>query len=215
MTDSIEKVARRSRWSHKRLIPNLEMNKEPTSETLNFFRIYEYYAHAFQILLPDFNFCPPKFIQQIENKEKKVIRLIEARDFYLPADKKCTSDGELYAYCVGHPVLKEYMPDDVLPDRGFILKILATLDLQHLLEFNKKLLKERYLLIIDRDQDERQHISKHSDSENSDRKLAVKKYMSSEDDLERYLSELESLTDEELSEDTKGYIKKQENLVTP
>lgn len=214
MTDSIEKLGRRSRWSHKRLISDSEMSKEPGSETLNFFKIYEYYAHVFQILLPDFNFCPPKFIQQIENKEKKVIRLIEARDFYLPPDKKGTSDGELYAYCVGHPVLKEYMPDDVLPDRGFILKILATLDLQHLLEFNKQLLKERYLLIIDRDQDERQQSSKRSDSENSDRKLAMKKYMSSEDDLERYLSELESLTDEEMSEDTKGYIKKQENLVT-
>lgn len=191
------------------------MNKDHTSENLLLFKIYEYYSHLFQILLPEFNFCSQLFIRQIESKDKKVLRLAEARDFYLPLDKKGTETSELYSYCMGHPVLKEYMPEDLLPDRAFILKIMATLDLGRLLELNKEHLRERYLLLVDIDNDEHPETPKLSEEEaTQDFKHSYKKYLSSEDDLDRYLSELESLTDEDISEDTKGYIKKQEDLIT-
>lgn len=215
MTDSKEKIVRRSRWSHKRLVHNAEMNKEPTQENLLLFKVYEYYSHLYQILLPDFNFCSQLFIRQIENKDKKVIRFTEARDFYLPLERSGTENRELYLYCMEHPVLKEYIPDDVMPDRAFLLKIMATLDLGRLLEINKELLREKYLIIVDLDQERRNETNKlYEEIHSQESKHSFKKYVNSEDEIDRYLSELESLTDEEMSEDTKGYVKKQDNLIT-
>ena len=64
--------------------------------------------------------------------------------FNLPTLAKIpTSTNELFKYCRAHPELSHYMPLR-MPDRDFLLRVMATLDLSTLIKLNIEVLKIKY-----------------------------------------------------------------------
>ena len=111
--------------------------------------LYDYLSHRYQILLPEFKSCSIEFLKQIESGEKKALLLIATRNFYLPnvtfAPTKAT---DLHKHCVSNPLLKEYIQENRIPNREFLIKIIATLELETLLELNKLILQKKFQIIF-------------------------------------------------------------------
>lgn len=109
------------------------------------YQLYEYLAHKHQLLLPDSAFCTLDFLQSIESGFKKAVPLDKARDFYLPVVSFApTTTEDLYRHCILQSVLKPYMPESKVPNREFLIKIMATFELETLLKMTKLILMIQY-----------------------------------------------------------------------
>lgn len=108
--------------------------------------LHNYLSYKCQILLPKFDLCPVQFLQQVVDKTKKVLPLYQTRCFYLSDHIKTKTDN-LLQYCRENRVLRQYVPDTDTNDRDFLVRLLATLDLEGLLELQQAALCRRYQVI--------------------------------------------------------------------
>lgn len=108
--------------------------------------IHNYLCYKCQVLLPKFDQCPVQFLQQVVEKSKKVLPLYQTRHFFLSEHVKTRTDN-LHMYCRENRVLRQYVPDTDTADRDFLVRILATLDLEGLLELQQSALVRRYDVI--------------------------------------------------------------------
>lgn len=110
--------------------------------------LYDYLAHRFQLFLPDDQSCSIDFLNQVEQGQKKALLLSETRDFYLPLVSFApTKAVDLYKHCLSKPWLKECVDDNIMPNREFLIKIIATLELETLLELNRLILQKKFPII--------------------------------------------------------------------
>lgn len=101
--------------------------------------LYENFVHKHQLLVPEFGKCSTNFLTQIQMGQKHALRLSEARHFCLPYSKTLpVSSKDLYRHCKGSSTLTHYIPDDCVPDRLFLLQLIATLELEHLVELTRQ-----------------------------------------------------------------------------
>jgi len=105
--------------------------------------LHNYLSYKCQVLLPKFDLCPVQFLQQVVEKGKKVLPLYQTRCFYL-SDHAKTKPDSLLQYCRENRVLRQYVPDTDTKDRDFLVRLLATLDLEGLLELQQAALSRRY-----------------------------------------------------------------------
>lgn len=110
--------------------------------------LYENFVHKYQLLVPEFSRCSANFLTQVQEQRKLVLKLSEARHFSLPYSKslKGSHTKDLYSHCKAHPVLAKYIPDDCVPDREFLLQLIATTDLPHLVKLTRKLLRNKKVI---------------------------------------------------------------------
>jgi hypothetical protein len=110
--------------------------------------LYEYLGHRYQFLLPEFKSCPIEFLKQIEAGYKKAIPLSQVRDFYLPnVTYVPTKASDLHRHCLSKPWLKEYVYENKILNREFLIKVIATFELETLLELNKLILQKKFHMI--------------------------------------------------------------------
>lgn len=109
---------------------------------------FEYLAHRYQLLLPEMKCCPLQFLKQIESGEKKALPLKDVREFYLPQVSYVpTKSTDLYNHCIANPKLRQYVPESKPPDRGFLVRLMATLELETLIELNKLIIVKKIKLL--------------------------------------------------------------------
>lgn len=125
------------------------MAELPDAETLRHLapdELHNYLCYKCQILLPRFDTCPVEFLRQVIDKEKKVLPLYQTRHFYL-TDHAKTKARSLTEYCMENRVLRQYIPDGGVQDRDFLVRVLATLDLEGLIEIQQAALCRKYQVI--------------------------------------------------------------------
>ena len=94
-----------------------------------------------QLLLPKTACCSLRFLYQLLQGEKAAIPLLHAKHFSLNSTSE-TKAKRLMEMCDGD--LKLYLPDDGVPDREFLVQLIATMDVDKLAEAQANCLAKKY-----------------------------------------------------------------------
>ena len=168
--------------------------------------LYEYLAHRHQLLLPEYKSFTLEYLKKVEKGEKKVLKLSEAKDFCLPSVYFApTKTSDLYKHCLSKPSLKDYVYENKIPNRAYLIKIIATLELETLIELNKLIVLKKYNILQNNYANEFKNEKIEEKDENSDNQVKVdvkleenkEKHDINEEELENILDIMEDLENNE------------------
>jgi hypothetical protein len=105
---------------------------------------YMFFTHVNQRLLPTISSTSAEYFRHLLTGEKKCLKLLDSRDYYFPKPfmkHELLNASSLYKICSSSTEIINYLPIGCR-DSDYMIKLLATLDPNKLIEIDDKIKQE-------------------------------------------------------------------------